>query len=147
ENYGVLRVSAEGKEFLKNPYDINLFEAKKYTEDSSTPVMTQVGESACDEELYAILKDLCKQVAQENDLPPYVVFTEPSLEDMATQYPITMDELANIIGVGIGKAKRYGKPFIEAIKDYVEENEIERPDDMVVKSVVNKSGLKVFIIQ
>lgn len=147
ENYGVLKISELGREFLQKPYDIEIFEAKRFTEEKPGSAMPMKGESACDEELYSILKELCKDVARENDLPPYVIFTEPSLEDMATQYPITMDEMANIIGVGIGKAKRYGKPFLEAIKDYVEENEIERPDDMVVKSVVNKSGLKVFIIQ
>src|SRR5690606_29989615 len=84
---------------------------------------------------------------RDEDLPPYVIFSEPSLEDMATRYPITMEELTNITGVGQGKAEKFGAPFLEAIKDYVEENEIERPDDMVVKSVVNKSGLKVYIIQ
>ena len=147
ENYGVLKISEQGRAFLKKPYDIDIFEAKRFTEDKPGSTMPMKGESACDEELYAILKELCKDVARDNDLPPYVIFTEQSLEDMATQYPITMDEMANIIGVGVGKAKRYGKPFLEAIKDYVEENEIERPDDMVVKSVVNKSGLKVFIIQ
>jgi ATP-dependent DNA helicase RecQ len=100
-----------------------------------------------DPKLMKMLKDLTKDIAKENNLPPYVIFQEPSLLDMATQYPCTMEELANIQGVGKGKAQRYGEPFIEMIKDYVEENEIERPGGIVVKSVANKSVNKIFIIQ
>jgi ATP-dependent DNA helicase RecQ len=94
-----------------------------------------------------LLKDLRKNISKKFDLPPFVIFQDPSLEEMAIQYPITFEELQNITGVGAGKAKKYGKEFIELIKKHVEENEIERPQDMVVKSVVNKSGLKVYIIQ
>jgi ATP-dependent DNA helicase RecQ len=97
--------------------------------------------------LFRILKDLRKKVSKKINLPPFVIFQDPSLEDMAIQYPITMEELQNVQGVGAGKAQRYGKEFIELIKIYVDEKEIIRPQDMVVKSVVNKSGLKVYIIQ
>jgi ATP-dependent DNA helicase RecQ len=105
------------------------------------------GSGAADEVLFALLKDQVKKTAKAKNLPPYVIFQEPSLEEMSIQYPITMDEMTKISGVGSGKAAKYGKPFIDLIKKYVEENEIERPVDMVIKSVVNKSGLKVYIIQ
>ena len=107
----------------------------------------QGGGAAADEELFMILKDLRRKVSKQKKVPPFVIFQDPSLEDMAIQYPTTLDELQNISGVGAGKASRYGKEFIEVIKRYVDEKEIERPQDMVVKSVVNKSGLKVYIIQ
>jgi ATP-dependent DNA helicase RecQ len=97
--------------------------------------------------LFSLLKDLVKKTAKLKNLPPYVIFQEPSLEEMSIQYPINMEEMTKISGVGSGKAAKFGKPFIELIKSYVEENEIERPVDMVIKSVVNKSGLKVYIIQ
>ena len=103
--------------------------------------------SAADEILFSLLKDLVKKTAKAKNLPPYVIFQEPSLEEMSIQYPVTMEEMTKISGVGSGKAAKYGKPFIDLIKKYVEENEIERPVDMVIKSVVNKSGLKVYIIQ
>ena len=146
ENYGVLKISEKGREFLANPHSVTMVEPKKY--DANAPIMAANAKGgASDEELFAILKELRKKVAQDEDLPPYVIFSEVSLEDMATQYPITMEELCNITGVGQGKAEKFGEPFLETIREYVEENEIERPDDMIVKSVVNKSGLKVFIIQ
>ena len=104
-------------------------------------------ESVYDEELFSMLKDLVKKVAKDKKLPPYVIFSDPSLEDMAMKYPITMEELQNIQGVSSGKAAKFGKPFVETIAAYVKENEIERPQDMVVKSVVNKSGSKVSLIQ
>tara|TARA_B100001109_G_scaffold174388_1_gene142548 strand:- start:11651 stop:13834 length:2184 start_codon:yes stop_codon:yes gene_type:complete len=148
ENYGILKVSEKGQSFIEKPEKIMMVEPKKYDSTASSEIIASNGTGgAADEELFNILKELCKDVAKEEDLPPYVIFSEPSLEDMATQYPITMQELTNITGVGQGKAEKFGAPFIEAIKEYVEENEIERPDDLVVKSVVNKSGLKVFIIQ
>ena len=103
--------------------------------------------TAVDEELFSILKDLRKKISKVKNVPPFVIFQDPSLEDMAIQYPITIDELQNISGVGAGKAQRYGKEFIELIKRYVEEKEIIRPLDMIVKSIVNKSGIKVYIIQ
>jgi len=117
------------------------------TESDDDDDIAGAGGGAADEQLFEMLKTLRKNVAKQKNLPPFVVFQDPSLEEMATNYPITIDELKNITGVGTGKANKYGKPFIELIKKYVDENEIERPDDMVVKSVVNKSGLKVHIIQ
>ena len=102
---------------------------------------------AADEELFAILKDLRKKVAKQHDLPPFVIFQDPSLEDMSIQYPITLEEMQNISGVGAGKAKKFGEEFIKVIKAYVDEKEIVRPQDMVVKSVANKAGNKIFIIQ
>ncbi len=105
------------------------------------------GVSALDSTLFAILKDLRKKIAKTNNLPPYVIFQDPSLEDMCTNYPITLEELANIQGVGAGKAQKYGKEFVEVIRQYVEDNEIERAQDMVVKTVANKSKFKVYIIQ
>jgi len=146
ENYGVLKVSAKGREFLQNPHSFTMVEPKKYDANAAAIANNTKG-GAADEELFSILKELRKEVAQDQDLPPYVIFSEVSLEDMATQYPISMEELCNITGVGQGKAEKFGATFLETIKEYVEENEIERPNDMIVKSVVNKSGLKVFIIQ
>ena len=100
-----------------------------------------------DDELFSVLKDLRKKMSKKLNLPPFVIFQDPSLEDMATQYPVSVEELQNISGVGQGKAKKYGLEFVELIKKYVEEKDIIRPQDMVVKSVVNKSGIKVYIIQ
>ena len=97
--------------------------------------------------LFSLLKDLRKDISRNENLPPFVIFQDPSLEDMTIQYPISEDELQQISGVGAGKAAKYGKPFLDLISNYVEENEITRPNDMVIKSVVNKSGLKVYIIQ
>jgi ATP-dependent DNA helicase RecQ len=148
ENYGLLKVTEKGNKFLENPTSIMLTEDHDYDvetddEQSLSPTKT----TTVDEELLHILKDLRKKTAKQKNLPPFVIFQDPSLEDMAIQYPITLEELQNIVGVGVGKAQRYGKEFIELIKAYVEEKEIIRPQDMVVKSVVNKSGMKVFIIQ
>ena len=149
ENYGVLKVSKKGKEFAKKPGKVDLVKPHDYSEDENDKEIDNgsKGGGAGDDQLYSILKDLRKKVAKEKDLPPYVLFQDVSLEDMATRYPITIEELTNITGVGQGKAEKFGKPFIDAIRKYVDENEIDRPDDMVVKSVVNKSGLKVYIIQ
>ena len=150
ENYGVLKVSKKGKEFAKKPGKVDLVKPHDYSEDGNDKNVDHSPKSsggAGDDQLYSILKDLRKRVAKEEDLPPYVVFQDVSLEDMATRYPISIEELTNITGVGQGKAEKFGEEFIEAIQKYVEDNEIDRPDDMVVKSVVNKSGLKVYIIQ
>lgn len=148
ENYGILKITPKGHEFLKNPEPFYLTEDHEYNEDDEEDMMGQGGKtSTVDTELFNILKDLRKKISKQKNLPPFVIFQDNSLEDMAIQYPINMEELQNIVGVGAGKAQRYGKEFIELIKRYVEEKEIDRPQDMVVKSVVNKSGMKVYIIQ
>jgi ATP-dependent DNA helicase RecQ len=148
ENYGLLKLTKEGHDFLKKPYSIMLRQDHTYGEDDEEAMaMQQVGTSAVDPTLFSLLKDLRKKISKKLGLPPFVIFQDTSLEDMAIQYPITMDELKNISGVGSGKAHKYGEEFIELIKKYVDDNEIDRPQDMVVKSVVNKSGLKVYIIQ
>lgn len=149
ENYGLLKITPEGTKFLKKPYSILLTRDHDYenTEDDDFFAGGGAKTSTADKNLFSMLKDLRKEISRKENLPPFVIFQDPSLEDMAIQYPITFDELKQITGVGAGKAQKYGKPFIELIKTYVEENEIIRPMDMVVKSVVNKSGLKVYIIQ
>ena len=148
ENYGVLKISEKGRAFMNDPHPIMLVRAHKYDESDDDDIISRQkgGGGATDQELFNILKDLNKKIAKENNLPPYVIFQEPSIEEMSTRYPINMEELINISGVGSGKAQKFGAEFIDTIRAYVEENEIERPDDMVVKSVVNKSGLKVFVI-
>lgn len=148
ENYGLLKLSDKGKEYLKNPYSIMLTQDHDYDIVSNDDATAGGGGTgAVDEELIHILKDLRKKMAKKLELPPFVIFQDPSLEDMAIQYPVTVEEMQNIVGVGAGKAKKFGKEFAETIKNYVEDKEIIRPQDMVVKSVVNKSGVKVFIIQ
>jgi len=150
DNYGLLKVSKEGLEFLKNPYSVMLTRDHDYDNVTEDDFYTSGGgqkTSATDKILFALLKDLRKEIAKKQNLPPFVIFQDPSLEDMAIQYPTKIEELSQITGVGSGKASRYGKPFIELIKKHVEENEIERPMDMIVKSVVNKSVIKVYIIQ
>ncbi len=150
ENYGLLKVTKEGNVFLDEPTSIMVTKDHDYegTETESEEIESgNKGGSGADAALFAALKDLLKQTAHKLNLPPYVIFQELSLEEMAIQYPIKMDELVNITGVGQGKAQKFGKPFLDLIAKYVEENEIDRPLDMVVKSIVNKSGLKVHIIQ
>jgi ATP-dependent DNA helicase RecQ len=153
ENYGLLKITEKGRSFLKKPVSIKFTRDHDYVNgdnnsgDDDVLVGGKGGGSAADEVLFSLLKDLVKKTAKAKGLPPYVIFQELSLEEMAIQYPITMDEMTKISGVGSGKAAKYGKPFVDLIKKYVEENEIERPVDMVIKSVVNKSGLKVYIIQ
>lgn len=150
EKYGVLNITAGGEEFIKNPTSFEMSEDQNFeSEDGDDGIITagKAGGAAMDEVLYGMLKDLTRKVAKEKEVPPYAVFQEPSLNEMAMNYPTTLDELKNISGVGEGKAKKFGKPFIAMIEKYVEENNIEKPDDFVVKSVVNKSGLKVYIIQ
>lgn len=146
ENYGTIKLTEKGAAWLKNPQReemaIDQHFERVVDEDQHFEV-----EAVYDEELFSMLKDMVKKVAKEKKLPPYVIFTEPSLEDMAMKYPITNDELLNIQGVSTGKAQKYGKPFLELIEKYVDDNGIERPQDMVVKSVVNKSGSKVALIQ
>ena len=145
ENYGVIKVTKEGKDFLKSREKFWIVEDNEYTEMLDEELRGG-GSGAVDAELFSILKDLRRKIAKQHGLPTYVIFQEPSLDAMATTYPITIEELQNIPGVGPGKAKRYGKDFIDLIKKYVEENEIERPEDMRVRTVANKSKLKVEII-
>jgi ATP-dependent DNA helicase RecQ len=147
ENYGLLKLTQKGLEFLENPTSFMLAEDHDYADTTDEENAFGARTAAVDEELFSILKDLRKKLSKVKDVPPFVIFQDPSLEDMAIQYPISIDELQNISGVGAGKAQRYGEEFIDIIKKYVEEKEIIRPLDMVVKSVVNKSGIKVYIIQ
>ena len=147
ENYGLLKLTPNGMEFLENPTSFMLAEDHDYADSGDEENAFGARTSAVDEELFSILRDLRKKISKQKEVPPFVIFQDPSLEDMAIQYPVTIDELQNISGVGAGKAQRYGLEFIEIIKKYVEEKDIIRPLDMVVKSVVNKSGMKVYIIQ
>jgi ATP-dependent DNA helicase RecQ len=147
EEYGLLKINESGKKFLKKPFAIEVSLNHKYEEESESDEANNAGTGAAlDENLFRMLMELRKEVGKENNVPPFVVFLENSIEDMATTYPTTMDELSKIAGVNKGKAMRYGKKFIQLIANYVEENEIEKSDEFVMKSVVNKSGLKVFII-
>lgn len=151
ENYGLLKVTEKGQAYLANPTPFKMtidhdYEAATEAEDA-LPIGAMKGGGSADDTLLKMLKDLRKDISKEENLPPFVIFQDPSLEDMAFRYPITMDELKDITGVGAGKAQKYGEPFIELIQEYVEENEIEREQDMVVKTVVKKSSNKVYIIQ
>ena len=151
EEYGVLKVTKEGKDFVKSPYTIMVAKDHDYDnpedEDLDEERVAFGKDSGTDKTLFAMLKDLRKTMAKKMNLPPFVIFQDPSLEDMTIQYPITMDELTQIVGVGQGKAQKFGQPFLDLIKEYVEENEITRPNDMVIKSSVNRSALKISIIQ
>lgn len=147
ENYGLLRLTEGGKAFLKNPTSFMLSKDHNYEKSESDNESRAGKGGGVDDELFNILKDLRRKVSKKLQVPPFVIFQDPSLQDMAIQYPITIEELQNIVGVGAGKARRYGNDFIKLIKTYVEDKEIIRPQDMVVKSVVNKSGMKVYIIQ
>lgn len=147
ENFGILKVTPKGNAFLKKPQSFKIVEDKDFDEEDEDVAVKSGASCAADPELYSILKDLRKKIAKKLELPPYVIFQDPSLEAMATTYPINMEELQNITGVGAGKAKRYGEEFIKVIKAHVEENEIERPEDLRVRSVANKSKLKISIIQ
>ena len=149
ENYGLLSINAKGEEFIAAPRPVYITLDHDYDEEEKeTDAVAPTGKGgAADEELFSMLKDLRKKVARQHDLPPFVIFQDPSLEDMAIQYPITIEEMQNISGVGVGKACKFGEEFIRLIRAYVEEKEIVRPQDMIVKSVGNKSGNKIFIIQ
>lgn len=146
DSYGILRVTDAGREYLKNPKPFMITEDNDFSETESCEE-TQRSGGAADPTLYAILKDLQKQEGRRRNLPPYVIFQNPSLEAMATTYPITMEELQTIPGVGAGKARKFGARFIEVIKKYVEENDIDRPTDMRVRTMPNKSKVKIAIIQ
>ncbi len=149
ENYGLLFISPSGRQYMEHPHSILLTQDHQYEDgdDEDSAAMPTGKGGAADEELFSMLKDLRKKVARKHSLPPFVVFQDPSLEDMAIQYPVTLEEMQNIAGVGAGKARKFGAEFVELIRRYVEEKDIVRPQDMVVKSVINKSTNKVFIIQ
>ena len=147
ENYGLLKVTKAGHAFLKNPVSFKIVKDVDFDEVEEEVPMKGGASCAVDPELYSILKDLRKKIAKRLELPPYVIFQDPSFEAMATSYPITIEELQNFPGVGAGKAKRYGEEFVKVINAHVEENEIERPEDLRVRTVANKSKLKVSIIQ
>ena len=149
EQYGVIKITEKGTDFIGNPSSFMMTEDHVYDETTDASILANVNGSgtSADEVLLKMLKELQKSVAKKNGVPPYAVLLEPSLEDMALKYPMTMDELKNIYGIGEGKANKYGKPFIELIARYVEENDILRPDDFVVKSTGVNSGLKLYIIQ
>ena len=148
ENYGLLKLTEKGKEFMDKPVSFKITEDHEFEEEEEEEVPVRGGATcAVDPVLYSMMKDLRKKLSKRLEVPPFVIFQDPSLEAMATTYPITLEELQNIPGVGAGKAKRYGKEFVELIKKHVEENEIERPEDLRVRTVPNKSTLKVSIMQ
>lgn len=148
ENYGLLKLTPAGKAFIKSPKPFPVVKDTEFEdEDEDAVAKTSGGTCAADDVLFSILKDLRKKMSKKLDVPPFVIFQDPSLEAMATTYPITMEELQNIPGVGAGKAKRYGEEFLKVIKEHVKENEIIRPEDLRVRTVANKSKLKVSIIQ
>ena len=147
ENYGQLKLTDAGRNFIENPVSFMVVEDNDFSEADEEVMVKGGAACAVDPELYSILKDLRKKTAHKLGLPPYVIFQDPSLEAMATTYPISIEELQNIPGVGAGKAKRYGKEFVEIIKRHVDENEIERPEDLRFRSVANKSKMKISIIQ
>ena len=144
ESYGLLKVTKEGHAFLKKPVSFKIVEDRDFDEEET--VVQATSTFAVDPELFAMLKNLRKKLSKQLELPPYVIFQDPSLEAMATTYPVTIDELKNIPGVGEGKAKRYGEEFCALIKRHCEENEIDRPEDIRIRTVANKSKLKVAII-
>ncbi|GHU87923.1 ATP-dependent DNA helicase RecQ [Bacteroidia bacterium] len=149
ENYGLLKLTPAGRKYLEKPVSFKITKDNEFDDDENVDETPVRGGASCavDPVLYSIMKDLRKKLSKKLDVPPYVIFQDPSLEAMATTYPITIEELQNIPGVGAGKAKRYGQDFVELIKRHVIENEIERPEDLRVRTVANKSKLKVFIVQ
>ncbi len=149
EQYGILHVTEEGEDFLKSPTSFMMTKDHVYNEETDNAIVgaTKKSGGGADERLLKLLKDLRKNEAKKLDVPPFVVFQDPSLEDMALKYPISLEEMTNIHGVGEGKARKFGQPFIRMIADYVEEHDIVRPDDLVVKSTGANSGLKLYIIQ
>ncbi len=150
DNIGVLRITKKGQDFLKKPHPIELARDHQFStevEDEESSERVIINSKSYDEKLFDLLKNLRKKMAKEKDLPPYVIFQDPSLEEMATTYPTTKDELASVNGVGMGKVNKFGKEFLDLIQTYVDENDIETASDVVVKSSVNKSKIKIFIIQ
>jgi ATP-dependent DNA helicase RecQ len=148
ENYGLLKLTSSGKSYMKKPTPFPIVKDSEFEEEEEDASAKSTGGTcAADDVLFSILKDLRKKLSKKLEVPPFVIFQDPSLEAMATSYPISMDELQNIPGVGAGKAKRYGEEFLKLIKEHVKENEIIRPEDLRVRTVANKSKLKVSIIQ
>lgn len=148
ENYGLLKITPAGKAYLKKPVSFQVVKDTEFDDEEEEVATKQSGGTcAADDVLFSILKDLRKKMSKKLEVPPFVIFQDPSLEAMATTYPITLDELQNIPGVGAGKAKRYGEDFLKLIREHVKENEIVRPEDLRVRTVANKSKLKVSIIQ
>jgi ATP-dependent DNA helicase RecQ len=149
EQYGVVKLTKIGAEFMQNPTSFMMTEDHSYSEENDNNIITNAKSSggAADEKLVKILKDLRKKVATKQGVPPFAVFQDPSLDDMALKYPITLDELSKVHGVGEGKARKFGKEFVKLISDYVDENDVLRPDDLIVKSTGVNSGLKLYIIQ
>jgi ATP-dependent DNA helicase RecQ len=147
DNYGLLKLTKSGRAFIENPYSLK-FILNYLLDDAEDEVEeAQHQGGALDTQLLQMLKDLRKKIAKQKNLPPFVIFQDPSLDEMCTHYPVSIDELKQIQGVGSGKALKFGQPFIELIKKYVEDNDIDRPVDLVIKSAANKSALKVSIIQ
>jgi ATP-dependent DNA helicase RecQ len=151
ENYGVLAISEKGEAFLKDSYPITFSKDHDY-EQEGKPIESEdevggITAKAYDDALFELLKNLRKKIAKDKNLPPFVIFQDPSLEEMATTYPSNQEEMSQINGVGMGKVVKFGKPFLDVINRYVEENEIETAREVVVKSTVNKSKIKIFIIQ
>ncbi len=150
ENYGLLKLTPNGKNYLKKPQPFPIVKDNEFDEEDEEPTVggkSGGGTCAADDVLFSILKDLRKKLSKKLEVPPFVIFQDPSLEAMATSYPITMEELQNLPGVGAGKAKRYGEEFLKVVKEHVRENDIIRPEDLRVRTVANKSKLKVSIIQ
>ncbi len=147
ENFGQLVITESGKDFISHPKSFKIQVDSDFNTDYEENSVQIGGTAAADEILFSILKDLRQKIAKRYNLPPYVIFQDPSLESMSTMYPISMEEMQNITGVGVGKAKRYGQEFIELIKNYVEENDIVRPEDLRVRTVANNSRMKISIIQ
>lgn len=147
ENYGILKLTAEGKRFMKNPESFMIVEDQEFKDDYDDESSRDSHVGALDPQLYSMLKELRKDFAKKHKLPPYVIFQDVSLEQMATMYPVNLQELQNVQGVGAGKAKRFGKEFCELINNYCEENGIDRPEELRVRTVAKKSMIKVYIIQ
>jgi ATP-dependent DNA helicase RecQ len=147
ENYGLLKITPKGKTFMTKPVSFKIVKDNEFDDDDHETPLRGSGSCAVDPALFSIMKDLRKKLSKQLEVPPFVIFQDPSLEAMATTYPVTLEELQNIPGVGAGKAKRYGSEFVAIIRKYVEENEIERPEDLRVRTVANKSKLKVWIVQ
>jgi ATP-dependent DNA helicase RecQ len=150
ESYGIIKLTESGRKYMENPTPFMLIQERDFSntdEDDDNIISTGAKGGAFDENLYDMLVDLRKSLSKQRNIPPFVIFQDPSLKDMCFHYPTSLEDLTNIQGVGSGKATRYGEPFIALIAKYVDENDIERPQDMVIKSLVNKSGLKVQLIQ